>query len=107
MTKKLILWFYENYKRNSLDSNDFRFAPLICEDLTNLPPALILTAGFDPLRDEGIEYTRKLVESGNDVKLSNYEGMIHGFILMGNAIEKAQEALDECSGYLKKQFSKN
>ena len=107
LTKKLILWFYENYKRNSLDSNDFRFAPLICEDLTNLPPALILTAGFDPLRDEGIEYTRKLVESGNDVKLSNYEGMIHGFILMGNAIEKAHEALYECSEYLKNQFSKN
>jgi len=84
---------------------DFRFAPLITDDLTLLPPALIITAGFDPLRDEGIRYANRLVDSGNDVVLINLSGMTHGFILMGRVVETAHVVLSEVVGKLKFHFN--
>ncbi len=82
LSRNSITWFYKQYLRSGKDVNDFRFAPLLLDDLSGLPPALVIVAGYDPLRDEGIEYARKLIEAGNRVKLSNYEGMVHGFYLM-------------------------
>ena len=95
LSRNSITWFYKQYLRSGKDVNDFRFAPLVHDDLAGLPPSLIIVAGYDPLRDEGIEYARKLIEAGNRVQLSNYEGMVHGFYLMGGVVDAARRAVDE------------
>jgi acetyl esterase len=104
LTRNSITWFYRQYLRGGKDMKDFRFAPLIHDDLSGLPPALIIVAGYDPLRDEGIEYARKLIEAGNRVRLTNYEGMVHGFYLMGGALDAARRAVAESAGALREAF---
>jgi acetyl esterase len=104
LSRNSITWFYRQYLRTGKDVNDFRFAPLIHDDLSGLPPALIIVAGYDPLRDEGIEYTKKLIEAGNRVRLANYEGMVHGFFLMGGAVDAARRAVAESAQALREAF---
>ena len=71
LSRNSITWFYKQYLRGGKDSNDFRFAPLLLDDLSGLPPSLIIVAGYDPLRDEGIDSAKRLIEAGNRVRLSN------------------------------------
>ena len=104
LTRKTITWFYRQYLRSPKDARDVRYAPLEADDLSELPPALVIVAGYDPLRDEGVEYARAMIESGNRVRLSNYEGMIHGFYLMGGVIDQAKEAIAESALQLKSAF---
>jgi acetyl esterase len=66
----------------------------------------VLTAGYDPLRDEGVDYAKRLVEAGNRVRLSNYEGAIHGFYLMGGAVDIAKQAVAESAQMLKEAFAR-
>jgi len=105
LTRNTITWFYKQYVRSAKEFGDFRFAPLVAEDLSNLPPALVLVAGYDPLRDEGVDYAKRLIEYGNRVTLVNYEGMIHGFLLMGGAIDAAKRALAESAAALRRAFA--
>ncbi len=105
LTRNTITWFYKQYVRSAKEFEDFRFAPLVAEDLSNLPPALVVVAGYDPLRDEGVDYAKRLIEFGNRVTLTNYEGMIHGFLLMGAAIDAAKRALAESATALKRAFA--
>jgi acetyl esterase len=104
LTRNTIGWFLKQYLRSPKDANDFRYAPLVADDLSNLPPALVLVAGYDPLRDEGLDYARRLIESGNRVRLANYEGMIHGFYLMGGAVDAAKRAVEESAEMLREAF---
>jgi acetyl esterase len=106
LTRNAITWFYKQYVRSPKEYYDFRFAPLVADDLSNLPPALVLVAGFDPLRDEGVDYAKRLVEAGNPVTLSNYEGMVHGFYLMGGAVDGAKRAIAESAAHLRRWFAK-
>jgi len=76
------------------------------EDLAGLPPCLIIVAGYDPLRDEGIEYAKRLIEAGNRVTLVNYEGMVHGFYLMGGAVDAARRAVAQSASALREAFAK-
>jgi acetyl esterase len=105
LTRKTITWFYKQYVRTPKEHQDFRFAPLVADDLANLPPALVLVAGFDPLRDEGVEYARRMIEAGNRVTLANYEGMIHGFFLMGAALDAAKRAVAQSARALREAFA--
>jgi acetyl esterase/lipase len=105
LTRKTITWFYKQYVHGPKEHSDFRFAPLVADDLSSLPPALVLVAGFDPLRDEGVEYARRLIEAGNRVTLANYEGMIHGFFLMGGALDAAKRAAAQSAQALKEAFA--
>ncbi|HVY08248.1 MAG TPA: alpha/beta hydrolase [Burkholderiales bacterium] len=104
LSRNSITWFYKQYLRGGKDVNDFRFAPLQHDDLSGLPPALVIVAGYDPLRDEGIEYARKLIEAGNRVRLTNYEGMVHGFFLMGGALDASRKAVAESAAALREAF---
>ena len=104
LSRNSITYFYKQYLRSNREVKDFRFAPLVLDDLSNLPPALVIVAGFDPLRDEGIEYTKRLIEAGNRVRLSNYEGMVHGFYLMGGAVDAAKRAVAESAAALREAF---
>ena len=104
LTRNNIVWFYKHYLRTQRDIKDFRFAPLVAEDLSNLPPALLLVAGYDPLRDEGVAYAQRLIEAGNRVTLVNYEGMIHGFILAGGVLDAAKRAIAKSAAALREAF---
>jgi acetyl esterase len=105
LTRNTITWFYKHYVRSAREFYDFRFAPLVTEDLSDLPPALVLVAGYDPLRDEGVDYAKRLIEFGNRVTLVNYEGMIHGFLLMTGALDAARRALSQSAQALKEAFA--
>jgi acetyl esterase len=104
LTRNTITWFYKHYLRSARDVSDFRFAPLVADDLSSLPPSLVLVAGYDPLRDEGVQYAQRLIEAGNRVRLANYEGMIHGFFLMGGAVDAAKRAVTESAAMLREAF---
>ncbi|NJP37336.1 alpha/beta hydrolase [Alkalicoccus luteus] len=75
-------------------------SPLHADDLSGLPPALVLTAEFDPLRDEGEEYARKLSEAGVPVKASRYRGVMHGFVSFYEVMQTGRNGLQEASAFL-------
>lgn len=104
LSRNSITWFFGQYLRSPRDARDFRYAPLDLDDLSSLPPALVIVAGYDPLRDEGIAYAKRLMEAGNRVRLSNYAGMVHGFFLMGGAVEQARRAVAESATMLREAF---
>ena len=82
-------------------------SPLLSENLKGLPDALIITAEFDPLRDEGEAYGNKLKDAGVDVDFIRFEGVTHGFLSMDKITKKADKALIEISTYLQRQFGEN
>ncbi|MDV3427349.1 MAG: alpha/beta hydrolase [Bacillota bacterium] len=81
-------------------------SPLLARNLKNLPDTFVITAEIDPLRDEGEAYAEKLKEAGNKVYVKEYEGAAHGFVNMDKITNKADEALNDISLYLQKEFQK-
>jgi acetyl esterase len=88
-------WFYGHYAGAWEDAKDPRLSPLHGADLSGLPPAVIVTAEYDPLRDEGEAYGEALRTAGVDADVHRYDGMIHGFFDMGTVSPAAQAAIDE------------
>lgn len=105
LTRVTMDWFVDLYL-NSRDSDakDWRASPLHAKSLKGLPPAYVLTAGMDPLRDEGEAFAAKLKEAGVPVTAKRFEGQIHGFITMGRIVQDAHVAIREIAGELKKAF---
>lgn len=104
LTRPLMVWSSINYLRDGHDVLDPRASPLFASDHSGLPPAIIVTAGFDPLRDEGEAYARKLSAAGVEVQYKCYERLIHGFIGLAGVVESAAAALDEIAGMLERKF---
>jgi acetyl esterase len=82
----MIGWFFDLYFGTAWPFTDPRAIPSLYEDYTGLPPALIMTAGYDPLRDEGAEYSATLKAAGVPVDYVCFEGTIHGFMTMGRVL---------------------
>ncbi len=101
LTKDNMDWYEEQFLAAGDDRADPRVSPLLATDLAGLPPALIVTAGFDPLRDEGEAYARRLRAAGVACALHRYPGSIHGFIHVLLAGSTAREALAEMGGALR------
>jgi acetyl esterase len=99
LTKDLLQWFHQSYISKE-EEDDPRFNVMKFSDFSHLPPAFILTCGFDPLRDEGQLYVNKLNNSGVTVKHSCYSDMFHGFINFGK-LQQARDAVSECAMVLK------
>jgi acetyl esterase len=94
-------WFCHEYLNDESDGADWRFSPVRAPDLTRLPPAFVLTAEFDPLRDQGERYARELEAAGTAVELRRYDGVFHGFFGMRDFMEPAQEAFDDVTKALR------
>lgn len=92
LTKADMEWFYGHYAPER--PSDWRLSPLSAEDLTGLPPALVLTAEYDPLRDEGEAYGARLAASGVPVEVVRKDGLIHGFFGMVADVDEARAAMD-------------
>ncbi len=90
-----LAWYYEEYYGSDRDPRDFRVSPIFADDLSGLPPALIIAAEYDALRDEAEAYAVRLRSSGVQAKYSCYDGMIHGFLQMAGLVDEAQAAIDE------------
>jgi acetyl esterase len=102
LTTATLKWFTSKYlPSGQIDLRDWRLSPLHAESHAGLPPALVLTAEFDPLRDEGKAYADRLRGSGVPVLYLNYPGQIHGFIEYGGVLSSANDAIREIAGYLR------
>lgn len=106
LTRDLIKHWEESYLRGPEDYDDWRRAPLHAPDLSHLPPAFVLTCGYDPLHDEGKAYADRLRAAGVPVRYTCYEGMVHGFIMMGRVVDAANRAVSECAEALAEAFKK-
>jgi acetyl esterase len=105
LTAGAMRFFRDTYLRGEADINDTRASPLLASDLSGMPPALVLTAGFDPLRDEGAAYADALSEAGNPTQYVCFERQIHGFIIMGGAVDEANTAVGLCVDFLRRRFN--
>jgi acetyl esterase len=101
LTGAAMHWFVDHYLRTPSDAADWRASPLRAADFRRLPPALIITAGFDPLRDEGEAYAMALQRAGVRVEQVRFEGQIHGFVAMGKMIADADRAIARAAAFLR------
>jgi acetyl esterase len=106
LTRRLMETFRGYYLPRREDLLDWRASPLLAQSLAGLPPAFLLTAGFDPLLDEGRAYVERLAREGNEVAYREYPDMIHGFIVMGGVLDTANAAVEDCCTALRRQFEK-
>jgi acetyl esterase len=104
LTKDLIGWFYKAYTPADTDLADLRMSPLLAKDFAGLPPAFVLTAGYDPLRDEGRSYAERLIEAGVKTTYVNYPGTIHGFFSLTRFLQQGLKANDEAAAVLSAHF---
>jgi len=101
LSRRSMQWFWGQY----LQGNDYDREPYACpstaKDFSNLPPAIIVTAEYDPLKDDGVKYERLLRQAGVKTSYLEYPGMVHGFISMGAVTPTAEKALEECAVIIK------
>ena len=105
LSDEAIAWMRDCYFNDAFDATDPRASPAIAKDLSGLPPALIQTAEFDPLHDEGKAYAEALRAAGNTAIHINYPGMIHGFMRIGALVDDADVAIDDAAKALRAIFA--
>ncbi|WP_158839857.1 alpha/beta hydrolase [Saccharothrix deserti] len=99
--RRSVAWYWSHYLASPDDGLNPLVSPLLAEDLTGLPPALVITAEHDPLRDEAEHYAERLREAGVPVVATRYPGMAHGFFAMSDIVDAAREARDEVAAHLR------
>ena len=104
LTSDTIAYFRSQYV-DPQDYADWRVSPLLHTDLSGLPPSLVITAGFDPLRDEGLQYANALSAAGSVAQYLCFERQIHGFITMGRVIDEANTAVGLCGVALRRALA--
>lgn len=93
LTRGGMEWFWDHYLAREEDGRHAYAAPLLADDLSGLPPALVVVAEHDPLRDEGLAYAARLREAGVDCRTVSYDGALHGFFSMSRALSEGREVL--------------
>ncbi len=104
LNREMMQYFAERYLPGQGAEQDWRVSPLVADDLAGLPPAVVLTAGCDPLQDEGALYAQRLSRAGVEVVHRDFPGMIHGFIEMGGLLRATSEALDTIALVLRQRL---
>jgi acetyl esterase len=107
LTRDLMAWFWNHYAPDDVARRNPQASPLRATDFRGLPPALVITAEFDPLRDEGEAYAARLREAGVPVTLTRYDGMIHGFFGLPGAIARGKDAIAEAGRALRGAFTRS
>jgi acetyl esterase len=97
LTTDMMRWFWDHYLESEDIGRDMRASPLLVEDASGLPPTFVVTAEFDPLRDEGEAYAELLREAGNDVTVKRYDGQIHGFVTRSGIMDKGKQAIEDAA----------
>jgi acetyl esterase len=106
LTTDSMNYFRGSYLPRQADWTDWRASPLLAPSLKGVAPAFVLTAGFDPLQDEGREYAERLKREGVQAEYRDYPDMIHGFIVMGGVLDTANAAVADCCAALRRAFEK-
>jgi acetyl esterase len=101
LTRESIAYYRGHYIGEPAQYSDWRASPLLAPSLAGLPPALVLTAGYDPLRDEGRQYADALSAAGTPTQYLCFERQVHGFITMGRVIDEANTAVQLCAAVLR------
>jgi acetyl esterase len=104
LTRDAMLFYWDHYLSDSQQDTHPYAAPLRAERLSGLPPALVITAEYDPLRDEGEAYAHRLHLAGVEVDHVRYDGFIHGFFWMPGLLDAFQYAIDDIARVLSKRF---
>jgi acetyl esterase len=99
LTRAAMSWFTGHYLPSAADARHPEASPLLATDLSGLPPALVITAEFDPLRDEGEAYAQRLRQAGVPVTISRYPGMVHGFVSMLGVLAGGRQAVAEIAEF--------
>lgn len=99
-----VAWYRQHYLTNPGDAASPLASPFRAESLAGLPPALVITAEYDPLRDQGESYARRLADDGVQVELSRYPGMAHGFFTMIGTIDASRAAVEQAASRLRAWF---
>jgi acetyl esterase len=105
LTRKSMEYFRGHYLPAEADWLDWRASPLLAANLSGLPPAFVLTAGYDPLVDEGRAYAERLAREGVKAQYKEYPGMVHGFLLMGGVLDTANAAVADCCSAMRAAFA--
>jgi len=105
LTRSSMQWYWNQYLSDPSDGGGHLASPLRAGDLDGLPTTLVITAEYDPLRDEGETFAARLRDAGIDVRLSRYEGTIHGFFRMGSVIDAAHRLSDEVGEFLREALA--
>jgi acetyl esterase len=104
LTKAAMQWFWNHYVQNDADRTHPYASPLRASSFALLPEALVITAEFDPLRDEGERYGERMRAAGTAVQLTRYDGMIHGFFTMSGVIDQGGIAIQQAAAALRTAF---
>jgi acetyl esterase len=107
LTREGMIWFWNHYLATPADGCHPYASPLRAEDFSGLPPAIVITAEFDPLRDEGEEYARRLMAAGVPVHLLSYPGLIHNFVRMFPILEAGRAAIEETGELLRSRWNRS
>lgn len=101
LTHSVIRWFADHYLNDISDIENWRASPARAKTLAGLPPAYVVTAGADPLRDEGEEYAKRLTDAGVAVTYQTFPGQFHGFFTMGKLLDQANVAARDIGAWLR------
>jgi acetyl esterase len=104
LTKEMMVWFRDHYLPHGHDPADPLASPLHMKNVADLPPATVITAEYDPLRDEGEAYANRLKKAGVAVDVKRYDGVFHGFFSMGGVLPQADKALAFATEQLRQAF---
>jgi acetyl esterase len=99
LTRNDMVWFWGHYLNGEADRSNPYACPAAARDLGGLPPAMVITAEFDPLRDEGEAYASRLQEANVRVVFKRYGGMTHGFMSMASFVDQGRKAIEDAAAH--------